>query len=277
VGRIKGFAVRRPFLFVILLILSSLIVEILAGFLAVVLLRVDKTDPIFAPFVLIITTLYLVFILWSFTWLKAAGVASLGRWKGWGVSLLLLTYYLLELIYSFFGKFDFSVPTNAAGGLRVSGVFIGAVFEEILFRGVILYVLVSVWGATRKGVLKAVIVSAILFGAIHAMNAITGNTSDVIGQIAIALFESVWLSAIVLRWGSVWPAIFIHAVTNWVLQTKALNYLDYQGTTRSYALAVLFGLPLVALGVWWIFRVTFLYQRDDPNSYSLTKYGSRGT
>jgi membrane protease YdiL (CAAX protease family) len=206
VGRIKDLALRRPLLFAILLILSSLVVEILAGVLAVALFRVEQAGPIFAPVVLLITTLYLVFILWSFAWLKAAGVASLGTWKGWGAALVLLVYYLLELLYSFFGEFSFIVPTNAVSGLGVPRVFIGAMFEEVLFRGVVLYALVSLWGATRKGVLKAVIVSALLFGAIHALNAISGDPSEALGQIAIALFESVWLAAIVLRWGSIWLA-----------------------------------------------------------------------
>jgi membrane protease YdiL (CAAX protease family) len=254
VRKIKDFAMRQPFLFAIFLILSSLVVEILAGVLVVVLFRVQQADLIFAPIVLIITTLYLVFILWSFGWLKAAGVATLGSWKGWLAALVLLIYYLLELIYSFFGEFSFTVPPNAVSGLKVASVFTGAMFEEILFRGVILYALVCVWGTTRKGVLKAVLISALLFGGIHALNAIGGDPSEVLGQIVIALFESVWLGAIVLVWGSIWPVVFIHGVTDWVLQTKALSYADYHGTASSYTLAVLLGLPLVALGVWWILR-----------------------
>jgi membrane protease YdiL (CAAX protease family) len=264
--KIKGIAVRRPFLFVIFLILSSLIVEVVAGILTAMLLHVKQADPVFAPVVLLITTLYLVFILWSFAWLKAAGVASLGSWKGWGMTLVLLIYYLLELIFSFFGKFTFTVPIAAVSGLRVPSMFLVAVFEELLFRGFVLCALVSVWGATRKGILKAVIISAFLFSAVHALNAIAGNSSEALGQMAIALFESIWLAAIVLRWGSIWPVVFVHGVTNWVLQTKALGYADYYGTASSYAFAVLLGLPLVALGVWWILRGSLWYQ-----------HGARGT
>jgi membrane protease YdiL (CAAX protease family) len=260
VKKINEFAGRRPFLFVIFLILSSLIVEIVAGILIAVLLHVKQSDPIFAPVVLFITTLYLVSILWSFGWVKAAGVASLGSWKGWGVALVLLIYYLLELIFSFFGEFTFTVPIAAVSGLRVPSTFLVAVFEELLFRGFVLYALVRVWGATRKGVVKAVIISAFLFSTVHALNAISGNPSESLGQMAIALFESIWLAAIVLRWGSIWPVVFVHGVTNWVLQTKALGYTDYHGTANSYAFAVLLGLPLVALGISWILRGSLWYQ-----------------
>jgi membrane protease YdiL (CAAX protease family) len=277
VERIKAFALRRPLLFVILLILSLLVVEILAGFLAVVLFNLEQADPIFALAILLITTLYLGFILWAFKWLKVAGLAFLGSWKGWGVTLVLLIYYLLELEYSFFGEVSFTVPSTAVNGLRLPGVFIGAMFEEVLFRGVILYTLVCVWGATRKGVLKAVVVSTLFFGGIHAINSITGDAREVLGQIAIALFEGVWWAAIVLRWGSIWPVVFIHGITNWVLQTKALSFADYHGTVSSYVLAVLLGLPLVTLGIWWIFRASLCYQRHVSNSYTLAKNGDRDT
>lgn len=262
-GRIKDFAVRRPFVFTVLLILSILIIEILAGVLVMVLFRVEQTDPAFAPLVLIVTVLYLMFILWSFNWLKVTGVASLGSWKGWAAALILLAYYLFALMVAFFGDFNFIMPADAVSGLKIPTVFINVVFEEVLFRGIILYALVRVWGVTQKGFYRAVFVSALLFSVIHALNAIAENPSEVPGQMAIALFEGVWWAAIVLQWGSVWPVVFIHGVTNWVLQTKALSYADYRGSASSYTLAVLLGLPLVALGVLWIYRTALRYQDHD--------------
>jgi len=275
VGRIKDFAIQRPFVFAVLLILSALVVEILAGSLAFMLFRVEQTDSAFAPSVLLITTLYLVFILWSFNWLKASGVATLGSWKGWAAALILLAYYLFALMYAFFGEFNFIVPTDALSGLKIPTLFINVVFEEVLFRGLILYALVSVWGATRKGVLKAVIMTAILFGLVHAVNAVMGDPGEVPGQIAVALFEGVWWAAVVLRWGSVWPVVFIHGVTNWVLQTKALSYVDYRGSASSYTLAVLLGLPLVALGVWWISRTALRYQGRDLSHLTSERPGHK--
>jgi hypothetical protein len=268
-GKLRSFASRRPLLFVILVILSSFIIRILTGQLLVVLLGRDWSGPILvllASIELLAPTLFLVFLLWRFGWLKSAGVASCGCWKGWAVTLVLLIYYLLELTYSFFGEFSFDVPTTAVSGLRVSSVFLAGMFEEILYRGVVLYALVSVWGTTRKGVLQAVAISAFLFGGIHLLNIIGGDPSEVLGQIAIALFESIWWAAIVLRWGSVWPTVLIHVVTNWALQTKALSFVDYHGTASSYALATLLGLPLTVLGVWWILQTDLGHQRKGASS-----------
>ena len=265
-GRIKAFASRQPLLFVILLILSALVIANLAAILAVILLNIDQTDPLLSPVALLTATLFLAFILWRFRWLDASGVASLGSWKGWGVALLLLIYYLFELIYSFFGEFSFNVPAEAVGGLSLPSVFISGMFEEILFRGAVLYSLMSVWGATRRGILKAAVISAILFGLIHALNAISGDASEIVGQMTIALLEGIWWAAIVLNWGSVWPVVFIHGITNWVLRTKSLGYTDYYGTASSYILAILFGLPLVVLGVWWILRGDLATQPEGASS-----------
>lgn len=266
-GKLRRFASRRPLLFVILLILSSLFIVSLAATLVVVLFGVDRADSMLAPIGTLTATILLVVLLWRFGWLKASGVASWGCWKGWLAALVLLIYYLFELIYSFFGEISFSVPTAAVSGFRVPSVFIGAMFEEILFRAVVLYALVSVWGTTRRGVLKAVAVSSLLFGAIHAINAIGGDPSEIPGQMGIALLEGVWWAAIVLRWRSVWPAVLIHVVTNWVLQTKALSFPDYRGTANSYALAILLGLPLAALGVRWILRTDLGHQREGFSSH----------
>lgn len=273
-GKLRSFASRRPLLFVILLILSSLVIVSLAATLVVVLFRVDQADPILAPIAKLTATLFLVLLLSRFGWLKAAGVASWGSWKGWLVALVLLIYYLLELTYSFFGEFSFSVPTAAVSGFRVPDAFIGGMFEEILFRGVVLYALVSAWGTTRRGVLQAVVISSLLFGAIHSINAIAGDPSEIPGQIGIALLEGIWWAAIVLRWRSVWPTVLIHVVTNWALQTKALGFEDYHGAANSYALAILLGLPLAVLGVWWILRTDLWHQREGSSSDECPEVGA---
>jgi len=260
--KIRTFASRQPLIFVILVIVISLVIRILA-FLLLVLFQVDQANPIVGPIANLAATLFLVFLLWSFDWVKAAGVASWGQWKGWIAAFILLTYYLVELTYSFFGEFSFSVPSEAVSGLALPSVFIAAFFEEILFRGVILYALVSVWGSTRRGLLQAAAVSSFLYGAIHGLNAFMGDPSEALGQIAIALFEGIWFAAIVLRWGSIWPTVLLHVVPNWVLRTKALSIPDFYGTSNSYILAVLFGLPLVVWGVWLILRIDLGQQPDD--------------
>jgi membrane protease YdiL (CAAX protease family) len=262
----KAFASRRPLLSALLLIPIALVVSNLAAILVVVLTPVDQSDPILALLGALAGTLFLVLLLWRLGGLKAAGVTSLGSWKGWLATLVLLAYYLLALSYAFFAEFRFDIPPEALSGLKVPSVLLGALFEEILFRSTILFVLLSAWGSSRKRILQAVALSTLLFGAIHAFNALAGDPREALGQIAIALLEGVWWAALLLRWGSLWPVVLIHAATNWILQAQALRFEDYHGTASSYGLALLFGLPLAALGVWWLARAN-LEHYDEVFSF----------
>jgi membrane protease YdiL (CAAX protease family) len=264
-GKLSNFASRRPLLFVVLLILCSLVAVSVAANVAV-LFTEDMTSPLLGLLGSLGGVLFLILVLRHFGWLKSSGVGSLGSWKGWLVAVVLLAYYVLELMYSFFGEFSFSVPSEAVRGLELPTVFAGALYEEILFRGAVLVALVYVWGKTRRGILLSAVVSSLLFALVHSLNAIGGDPAEVPGQIAIALFEGIWWAAIVLRWGSVWPTVLIHVLSNWMLQTKALAYEDFHGTASSYGLAVALGLPLTALGVWLILKGDHETGEEKPNA-----------
>jgi membrane protease YdiL (CAAX protease family) len=253
-GKFQNLASRRPVTFAILATLGALISVTLAATIAVIAFGVDQTSPALGLIGNVVATMLVILLLWRFGWLKAAGVASWGSWVGWIAAIGLLLYYLLELSYSFFGNMSFSVPVLAAGLPRLPGVFVAGLFEEILFRGLVLHALVRVWGTTRTGMLRAAFVSAVFFGFVHLLNAIQGDPGAIPGQIAIALVEGIWWAAIVLRWGSVWPAVLLHVAANWVMQTKAMGLADFQEGPTSYALAAVLGLPLAVVGVWWILR-----------------------
>jgi len=97
IGKAQEPGITPPVFFVVLLILGSLVVAGLAATLAVVLFGVDQTDPSFGLIGNLTATLCLVFLLWRFGWLEAAGIASWGGWRAWTAALVLLVYYLLEL------------------------------------------------------------------------------------------------------------------------------------------------------------------------------------
>ena len=47
--------------------------------------------------------------------------------------------------------------------------------EEVMARGVVLNLLLRNWGASRRGIFLAVLVSALLFGSAHIFNVISGH------------------------------------------------------------------------------------------------------
>ena len=73
-------------------------------------------------------------------------------------------------------------------------------------------VLVRAWGATRTGVFRAVLVTSLVFGLMHATPLLVGEdpgyaAANLLGTIVSA----VWWAALVLAYRTVWPGIVIHA------------------------------------------------------------------
>ncbi len=73
-------------------------------------------------------------------------------------------------------------------------------YEEMFFRGLLLQNLL------KKGIMKAVVISSIMFGLIHLVNGIVGF------QVISAALFGIYLSAIYLRTKNIWPIIAIHAL-----------------------------------------------------------------
>jgi membrane protease YdiL (CAAX protease family) len=84
-------------------------------------------------------------------------------------------------------------------------IFVG-LNEEILFRGFLLR------GLTKlKGPIWAAVISSCLFSLMHALNAFGGaDPIFLTGQMMTAFGIGIILSAITLRAGSIWPAVFLH-------------------------------------------------------------------
>lgn len=91
---------------------------------------------------------------------------------------------------------------------------VSAATEEVIFRGALLGLLVAAWGHTRRGLIAAIALSSLTFGAIH----IIGRT-DAGPELALAYALGTTLSGltfavIVVASRTVWPAIVFHAAGN---------------------------------------------------------------
>ncbi len=94
--------------------------------------------------------------------------------------------------------------------------------EEILFRGLLLSVMLLEWGNTKKGIVISVLASSLIFGIAHLGNLFI-NPYLVIAtfsQIIYSTLIGIFFAACVLRSQSIWPAIFLHAAINFVVEIK---------------------------------------------------------
>lgn len=111
------------------------------------------------------------------------------------------------------------------------GVPLVALNEELFFRGVLLEILRSL------GWRRAVLWSAVAFGAAHLPNLVSGSYPPFVAmQVAATTAGGVTLAAIRIRTGSLWPVLLIHLVLDWI----AVSTLTGPATSSPILLPVLF-------------------------------------
>ena len=97
----------------------------------------------------------------------------------------------------------------------VTTMFLIGWAEELVFRGVILNLFLDRFGRTKKGILQAVVISGILFGAVHLTNVFQGVTPGSAAVQAInASLLGVIFGAIYVRSGNIWLVILYHAAVD---------------------------------------------------------------
>lgn len=125
--------------------------------------------------------------------------------------------------------------------LLAVGVPLVALNEELFFRGVLLHLL------RPLGVRRAVLWSALAFGASHVVNLVAGAFPPfVLMQVAATTAGGVALAAIRIRTGSLWPVMGIHLVIDLV----AVSTLTGSATSSPILLPVLFGWLAANLLLW---------------------------
>jgi len=98
-------------------------------------------------------------------------------------------------------------PLAVIAFVLINTFFVG-LSEELMFRGVLLQGLrhsMAIW--------PAILVTSLLFGAIHSLNVFTtGHLLPALMQSGAALLSGLLFIAIRLRTGSLWPAIVVHGL-----------------------------------------------------------------
>jgi membrane protease YdiL (CAAX protease family) len=265
--KLKTFAIARPLVFSLLVILlGSLLTEV-------------PLQELFSPSIGAQPAYYLTVILEQgivgglffvllarFGWLNTAGFTSPRQWRALWLGWPLLFFALINIEEGV--VIDVAKPVLIALHL-LTALSTGWV-EEVLFRGVVVTAFLQKWGQSRPGICLAVLVSSVLFGAVHLLNFIQGrkpllNTAT---QIMFAIFFGVMFSACLLRNRSIWPVILLHAAVDWA---GTLREIAVGGGLRvdippmslaSAGASILITLPLFFYGL-------FILRKVEPASLKL--------
>jgi membrane protease YdiL (CAAX protease family) len=172
-----------------------------------------------------------------------------------------MAYFTSASLYSFYGKISlefFSLLQLPDYHTLISTHFVTAFSEEILFRGMVLYGLVRVWGSSKKGIFGSVFLTSLLFAVVHITQVFTHgvNLSSALILILETLIISFWWGALVLLSKSIWPAVILHFVVNTAVAAQGLLTPVITPEIFAYGRVLLFSIPLGIIGIWLLTRVT---------------------
>ena len=122
--------------------------------------------------------------------------------------------------------------------------------EEAFFRGLILQTLLP------AGIRIAIIISALLFGLPHLFNFLGGlwDPQFVIANAIAAFGIGVTFAALVIRIGTIWPPVMIHALVNFTALISLGSLVVPVQTPLQLALTVSAGVVLTVYGLYLMRR-----------------------
>lgn len=244
----KNLATQRPVLFsvIVLLILEAIVLGalLLSDLAGIPLLSLDLP-------MLLLNAVFAAILIGVMCWWKETGFTAPSQWK----NLRFLIIPLVLLIGpTLFLQLQFP-PLDRAIILVIVTLLIGFQ-EEAIFRGVLLRTF------KPRGAMQAVLISAALFGLIHANSFLVGrDPMFVISQIAASFLGAIGLGALRIRTNTIVPLILLHALNDF-LQFSATGGLE-AGEVASY-------IPILKIVISGLMALYGLYllrgYRDDTNT-----------
>jgi membrane protease YdiL (CAAX protease family) len=181
-----------------------------------------------------------LFMVWYLGWWQRAGYVFLGR-------IADLPLYLLPAAMAFFPLFEETASTpSGTVALFVILSIVVALAEETFFRGLILQSL------RPAGALVAVLVSSLLFALPHLLNTLGGIWDPVFTLVdTFAAFGiGIAFSALVLRTGTIWPPIVLHALINAIALSSLGSLTVPPQSPEQLAATIIAGVVLAAYGLF---------------------------
>lgn len=201
VNRLSTWAERRPVLFGLAVFVGIVIFSILSHLLLAPLTAIMSVDMLNIWASVVVSAIF------------AGLTTAMGWWREAGFRKprnLLLMWLPALVVISMYG----GVKLTGAGAWAIvaAAAVLTGFLEEIVFRGLILRAFLP------GGAVKAAVASTLFFSAMHLLNLIDGAPlGDTLIQLGIAISTGIFMAALTLRTGSIWPAIIYHTLHDFVI------------------------------------------------------------
>jgi membrane protease YdiL (CAAX protease family) len=88
-------------------------------------------------------------------------------------------------------------------------------FEEIVFRGIVLILLIQKLPSTKKGMYLAIFISSLIFGLSHLVNLFGGiSLTDVLQQVGYSFLMGLMWAVVYLKTKNIWWSVLLHSAYN---------------------------------------------------------------
>ena len=199
-------------------------------------------------------------VLTALAWWHLAGFARRVTWSTLWPSLPLVLFVVVNLAFGT-GSWVTDPRTLAVAAFTYAALGFG---EEATFRGVVLRALEPI------GLMRAAVISALLFGAFHLINLVTGaSLLDVSFSVLYTALIGFAFAAPALVTGAIWPLIVIHALMDLAnaVQAGAPLAVSVSASSPDLTSRLLSAVPnaLLALYGYWLLRrhLTHRGRADD--------------
>jgi hypothetical protein len=208
-ARSFAFFERRPLISAVVIFLADLALILIVGAAAKAL----GAEGMNAGFVaLCVESVLLVLVLAALRWWRAAGFNRPSEWRE--LKLLWVPTGLFVVLPLVVGL---HVVAPATAAYLVVAYALTGFAEEGLYRGVLLRVLGPL------GARRAVLLSAVFFGASHLVNLMFRSNPFLVFAQAVGAFSmGVGFGAMRLRTNTIWPLIFLHGSEDLLLRFTRL-------------------------------------------------------
>jgi membrane protease YdiL (CAAX protease family) len=128
-----------------------------------------------------------------------------------------------------------------------------SIFEEVAFRGVILALFLRFYDPP-----KAILFSALGFGAVHALNMLNGMAPVwVVGQIVSAAIMGLFYGYITFKTGSLLPAMLVHYLGNLFIYPLTAYIQHYASIPLQALLGIISTLGVIPVVLMWLWARFF--------------------
>jgi membrane protease YdiL (CAAX protease family) len=265
---LKEFALEKPLLFSILLMILSIYLEIVpANYLYLPFMNEQLASYFGEITMRVIICILLLIMLKYFEIIKMVYFTAPAKWRHIWLIWPVIALILVNALDILTGKVTIDISQKALLLTFITNSISTGFFEEILVRGSILSLLLCKLGNTKKGIYLSVIYSSMVWSLAHLINLVK-NPELLLATSAQIFYAScfgVIFAALLLRTHSIWLMIFLHALFNFCGSIKeitinggiAASEIAKASTTLTNAVAVIvITLPLLIYGLIILRKVT---------------------